>query len=113
MLLDVTPILSVNSPVFPIVISCAAIFVTVYFNNRKIKIDMNRDNENKLGKKANMSYVQEKNIELEKRISDTDAAVDAMKLSNSNQHKDLFNKIAEVGAGVARIEGYLSAKKEN
>jgi FtsZ-binding cell division protein ZapB len=46
------------------------IFVTVYFNNRKIKVDMNKDNENKLEKKASVKYVDTQDKVLHHRIDE-------------------------------------------
>lgn len=113
MLLETAPILSMNSPVFAILVSCVAIFVTVYFNNRKIKIDMNKENDNKIKQKADLSYVKEHNLLFDKKFENVDAFIELVDANNSGQHKNLFSKIEEVGKGVSRIEGYLEAMKEN
>lgn len=93
-------------------IACVAIFATVYISNRRMRKELKTESDIKLDKKADLSYVKERNAEFEKKFIATDASIETMNAANSSQHKDLFNKIEEVGKGVARIEGYLSAKKE-
>ncbi len=111
--LDVGNLINVtNFNVLTLGASCVTIFLTVYFSNKSMKHKMRMENEQKLGKKADLTYVKEKNLEHEKDIIEIKASIKTMGDGNSKQHKDMFNKIEEIGKGVARVEGYLSAKKE-
>jgi len=101
-----------NFDLLTVLIACVTIFTTVYLSNRKMRKDLKKENEIKLKSKADLSYVKEKNLEFDKQIIAINASITTMGTSNSSQHKDLFNQVKEVGEGVARIEGYLSAKKE-
>ena len=78
-------------------------------NDNKLEYEKRAD---ALNKKADLSWVKDKNLEYDKKLEITDSSIEAMKLNNSNQHNLLFEKIDLVGKGVARIEGYLSAQKE-
>jgi len=80
-----------NSPVFPIIVSCAAIFATVYFNNRKIKIEMKRENDNKIKCKADLDYVDQQDRSLHKRI---DSKADKSLVESMDKKLDLIlNKL--------------------
>jgi hypothetical protein len=86
----------------------ATLFAGIYFNNRKIRREIKKDNEIKLEKKANLSLVKE----LDKKHGDDIKEVKLSLIGNSDQHKQLFDKVNSVAQCVARIEGYLNAKKE-
>ena len=97
---------------FPVIISCAAIFITVFLSNRKMKYDISKDNEKKFKEKANLIHVISLNAERERDIEEVKESIRDMQGGNSEQHKLLFDKVNTVAAGVARIEGYLKAKNE-
>jgi peptidoglycan hydrolase CwlO-like protein len=93
---------------FPIVVSCAAILITQIISNKNMKYKINKDNEAKLDKKADVTLVESNKIEVEKDISDIRDSIE----KNSNQHGILFKEINAANKGIARIEGYLKAKNE-
>ncbi len=111
-ILDANNLFNINTFFLTIAACCATIFTTVYLANRKMRKEIAEKNEEQLKKKADLTYVKEKNLEHEKDIIEIKASIKTMGDGNSRQHKDMFSKIEEVGKGVARIEGYLSAKKE-
>ena len=107
-----TNLVNINTFFLTIGTCCATIFTTVYLANRKMRREITERNEKQLGKKADLVYVKEKNLEHDRDIIEIKASIKTMGDGNSSQHKDMFSQIKKVGEGVARIEGYLEAKQE-
>lgn len=97
---------------FTVFVTCVGIFATVYFNNRKMRRDIRKDNQDNLDKKADLLLVERKHIEFDTKFNEVEKSMKSITVANNNQHIAMLNKIEEVGKGVARIEGYLNAKKE-
>lgn len=63
------PILDINNPMFPIIVSCAGIIISVVISNRVMRYKINKDNQEKLNKKANLEYVDQQDRGIHKRVN--------------------------------------------
>lgn len=103
MLLETSPFLNINSPAFPIFISCAAIFVTVYFNNRKIRIDMKKDSEGKLEKKASKTYVDQQDRSLHHRINELDSDNKSLSKKIDDNQKFIIERLDSMNTNILNL----------
>lgn len=56
--------------------------------------------------------VDEMKAEHEKEIDKIEGSIRTMENTNRDSHGRLFEKMSELGEGIAKINGYLAAKKE-
>lgn len=101
--LEASPFLNINSPAFPIIISCTAIFVTVYFSNRKMRIDMEQKNEAELVKKASTKYVDQQDRAAHHRITKLEGNTQSLGDKIDSNQKFLIERLDNMNNNIMKL----------
>ena len=104
LLLDAnSPFLNIDSPLFPIAISCVAIFATVYLSNRKIRIGMEKSNEVKLEKKANLDYVDKQDRVAHYRINKLELDTKSLEDKIDSNQKFIIERLDNMNNNILKL----------
>lgn len=112
LLLDTGQMLNLNNQALPILISCLAIFVTVYFANKEQTRKMRKETDEKFDERFDLKVDKTVYEIKHKQVNAKIDSLYAKSMSDIAQHEVINEKIDTIGSSVKWIEGYMKAQQE-